>query len=52
MPRTREIVPDEKARGLGVGFIRTVRVSGYLTEDSKMSCDSKQAEYADRVKHI
>ncbi len=44
---------DETKRGLGVGFTRVRRVTGYLTGDYKrIFNDAKQAEVEDRVKHL
>ena len=45
--------PTLTVRGQGVGFERIRRVTGYLTGDYKRTFnDAKQAEVADRVKHM
>ena len=41
----------EKLEGVGVGFERIRRVTGYLSGDVKRFNNGKRAEEKDRVKH-
>lgn len=43
---------SEKERGLGVGFCRIRRITGYITGDLNTWNGAKQAELKDRVTHI
>lgn len=44
-------VVSERQRGLGVGFERIRRITGYIVGDMKYWNDAKKAECRDRVKH-
>lgn len=45
-------IASEKERGLGVGFSRIRRITGYLTGDISTWNNAKRKELADREKHI
>lgn len=44
-------VVSEKERGLGVGFQRLRRITGYITGDLNTWNSAKRAEEHDRVAH-
>lgn len=44
-------VVSERERGLGVGFERVRRITGYLTGDLNTWNSAKRSEERDRVKH-
>lgn len=46
-----EAVTDDKLVGVGVGFNRIHRITGYLVGDDERWNDAKRAELNDRVKH-
>lgn len=46
------MIVSEKERGLGVGFCRIRRITGYLTGNLSTWGSSKLAEERDRVKHV
>lgn len=45
------LIVSEKERGLGVGFERVRRITGYLTGDLNTWNSAKRSEERDRVKH-
>ena len=47
----KNIIVTEKERGLGTGFERIRRITGYLTGDLKTWNSAKRSEEKDRVKH-
>lgn len=46
-----EATEEEKLVGVGVGFNRIHRITGYLVGDDERWNDAKRAELGDRVKH-
>lgn len=42
---------EEQKRGLGTGFTRIRRITGYLVGSMEKWNDAKRKEEADRVKH-
>lgn len=50
--QNKEDIQEEIQSGKNVGFKRIGRVTGYLTGDTKMMNNAKQAEVAERVKHV
>lgn len=44
-------IVSEKERGLGIGFERIRRITGYITGDLSTWNSAKRSEERDRVKH-
>ncbi|MEE3417917.1 MAG: anaerobic ribonucleoside-triphosphate reductase [Methanosphaera sp.] len=44
-------VVSERTRGLGIGFERIRRITGYIVGDMKYWNNAKKSECMDRVKH-